>query len=53
MSSIAPGESADFLATLETPTATGRYILSVTVIRTGVEETAPGFEQPIRVDKGR
>ena len=50
---IAPGESASFEATLETPTATGRYILAVTVIRTGVEETSPGFEQPIRVDKGR
>ena len=51
--SIAPGESADFVATVETPTATGRYVLAVTVIRTGVEEGAPGFEQPIRVDKGR
>ena len=51
--SIAPGESADFVATVETPTATGRYVLAVTVIRTGVEETSPGFEQPIRVDKGR
>ena len=50
---IAPGESADFLATIETPTATGRYILTVTMIRTGVDEAAPGFEQPIRVDKGR
>jgi hypothetical protein len=50
---IAPGESADFEATVETPTATGRYVLAVTVIRTGVEETSPGFEQPIRVDKGR
>ena len=50
---IAPGESADFLATVETPTATGRYILTVTVIRTGIDETAPGFEKPIRVDKGR
>jgi hypothetical protein len=50
---IAPGESADFLATVETPTATGRYILAVTVIRTGIEETGTGFERPIRVDKGR
>jgi hypothetical protein len=50
---IAPGESANLVATVETPTATGRYIMSVTVIRTGIEETTPGFEQPIRVDKGR
>jgi hypothetical protein len=50
---IAPGESADFVATVETPAATGRYILTVTTIRTGIEETAPGFERPIRVDKGR
>jgi hypothetical protein len=51
--SIAPGESASFLATVETPTATGRYILTATMIRTGIEEEAPGFEQAIRVDKGR
>jgi hypothetical protein len=50
---IAPGESVDFVATVETPTTTGRYILTVTTIRTGIEEAAPGFERPIRVDKGR
>jgi hypothetical protein len=38
---------------VETPTTTGRYILTVTTIRTGIEEAAPGFERPIRVDKGR
>ena len=50
---IAPGESAEFTATVETPTATGRYLLTVTAIRTGIDETAPGFEKGIRVDKGR
>lgn len=50
---IAPGESADFVATVETPTATGRYVLTVTAIRTGIDEPGPGFEQGIRVDKGR
>lgn len=50
---IGPGESATLMATVETPTATGRYVLTATMIRTGIEETAPGFEQPIRVDKGR
>jgi hypothetical protein len=50
---IGPGESASFVATVETPTATGRYVLAVTMIRSGVEETEPGFQQSIRVDKGR
>jgi hypothetical protein len=51
--SIGPGESADFLATVETPTVTGRYILTITMIRTGIDEPTPGFEESIRVDKGR
>jgi len=50
---IAPGESADFVAMVETPTATGRYVLTVTAIRTGIEEPGPGFEKGIRVDRGR
>ena len=50
---IAPGESATFLATVETPTVTGRYTLNVTMIRTGIDEPDPGFEQSVRVDKGR
>jgi hypothetical protein len=50
---IEPGETATFVATVETPTATGRYVLTATMIRTGIEETAPGFEKPIRIDKGR
>ena len=50
---IAPGEAASLTATVETPTATGRYTMTVTVIRNGVDDPAPGFEKSIRVDKGR
>jgi len=50
---IGPGQSAEFLATVETPTVTGRYTLNVTMIRTGIDEPDPGFEQSVRVDKGR
>jgi hypothetical protein len=38
---IAPGETAIVTATLETPTATGRYTMKVTVIRNGIDETTP------------
>jgi hypothetical protein len=50
---IAPGETATVTATLETPTATGRYVMKVTVIRNGIDETTPDFERPVKVDKGR
>jgi len=50
---VQPGESATVTATLETPTATGRYVMNVTVIRNGIEETTPDFERQVRVDKGR
>jgi hypothetical protein len=50
---IQPGESTDVVATLETPTATGRYIMKITVIRNGIDETTPDFERQVKVDKGR
>lgn len=50
---VQPGESVTVAATLETPTATGRYVMNVTVIRNGIEETTPDFERQVRVDKGR
>jgi hypothetical protein len=50
---IAPGQTATVTATLETPTATGRYVMKVTVIRNGIDETTPDFERPVKVDKGR
>ena len=50
---VAPGESTSVVATLETPTATGRYIMKVTVIRNGIDETGPDFERQVKVDKGR
>jgi hypothetical protein len=50
---VAPGESADVEATVLTPTATGRYTMSITVIRHGIDDTAsPSFEKSARVDKG-
>lgn len=50
---VQPGESVTVNATLETPTATGRYVFNVTVIRNGIDETTPDFERQVRVDKGR
>jgi hypothetical protein len=50
---IEPGETANVTATLETPTATGRYVLNITVIRNGIDETTPDFERQVKVDKGR
>jgi hypothetical protein len=50
---VKPGESATVTATLETPTATGRYTIKVTVIRNGIDETTPDFEHQVKVDKGR
>jgi hypothetical protein len=51
---VAPGASTDVVATLQTPTATGRYTMKITVIRHGIDdETTPSFEKPARVDKGR
>jgi hypothetical protein len=50
---VPPGQSATVTATVETPTATGRYLMTVTVIRNGIDDDGPGFEKPIRVDKGR
>jgi hypothetical protein len=50
---LAPGESATVEATLQTPTATGRYTMKITVMRHGIEETTPDFEHPARVDRGR
>jgi hypothetical protein len=50
---VKPGESTTVTATLETPTATGRYVMNVTVIRNGIEETTPDFERQVKVDKGR
>jgi hypothetical protein len=50
---IEPGESTSVTATLATPTATGRYVMKVTVIRNGIDETTPDFERPVKVDKGR
>lgn len=50
---LQPGESTTVTATLETPTATGRYVVKVTVIRNGIAETTPDFERQVKVDKGR
>jgi hypothetical protein len=50
---VAPGQSTTVLATLQTPTATGRYVMKVTVIRHGIDEAGPDFEQQVKVDKGR
>jgi hypothetical protein len=50
---VAPGESATVSATLQTPTATGRYQMKVTVIRHGIDEAGGDFEKQVRVDKGR
>jgi hypothetical protein len=50
---IEPGQSTTVMATLETPTATGRYLMKITVIRNGIDETTPDFERPVKVDKGR
>jgi hypothetical protein len=50
MPSGPPGSAA---GAVETPAATGRYTLTVTVIRASIDEPAPGFEESIRVDTGR
>lgn len=50
---VAPGASASVTATVETPTAPGRYTMTVTVIRNGIDEPGPGFEKGFRVDNGR
>lgn len=50
---VPPGGTATVTARLETPTATGRYIMAITVIRHGIDETDPGFEEQVKVDKGR
>jgi len=50
---VPPGQSTTVTATLETPTATGRYVMKITVIRNGIDETTPDFERQVKVDKGR
>lgn len=50
---VPPGGSAEVTATLETPSATGRYVLEIAVIRNGIDETHADFERQVRVDRRR
>jgi hypothetical protein len=50
---VPPGGTVDVTATVEAPTASGRYMLTVTVMRHGIDETAPGFEKRVTVGQDR